>query len=71
MGNTSAFRLLLAVWVVTAGILVAVVAGAISDSSGGGGDWRGRLRSGGAAFGLTVASVVIILSVTGLTGSGT
>jgi hypothetical protein len=71
VGDISAFRLLLAVWVVTAALLVAVVAGAVAGPSDGGGpgpDWRGRLRIGAAAFGLAVATVGVILNVAGLTG---
>ncbi|MFF3467622.1 hypothetical protein [Streptomyces sp. NPDC002619] len=69
MGNISAFRLLLAVWVVTAALLVAVIAGAVvGPTNAGDRDWRSRLRIAAAAFGLTVASAVAILGVAGLTG---
>ncbi|MEV6948775.1 hypothetical protein AB0N07_44040 [Streptomyces sp. NPDC051172] len=69
MGGISAFRLLLAVWVVTAALLVAVIAGAVvGPCDAGDRNWRGRLRIGAAAFGLAVASAVALLGVTGLIG---
>ncbi|MFF9803007.1 hypothetical protein ACF1G3_37145 [Streptomyces rochei] len=72
MGGTSAFRLLLAVWVVTAALLVAVIAGAVvGPSHAGDRDWRGRVRIGAAAIGLAVASAVAVLGVTGLIGQDT
>jgi hypothetical protein len=69
VGDFSVFRLLLAGWVVTAALPVAVVAGIVARPSDGTSlDWRGRVRIGAAAFALAVATVGVLLNVAGLTG---
>ena len=66
MGDISIFRLLLAAWVVTAALLVAVIAWFTAGPGSAGHDWRSRLRSGAAAFGLAVGTGAVILGLAGL-----